>query len=83
MARNIKVIKNEENPETPEVLADAIIRISNGFKQLTTQGLTDRAIVTLLKGMTGMGEVSVPSIYLVLENIPKLASYYVKKPTKK
>lgn len=82
MARNIKVQKNEENPETPEVLAESIIKISKGFEKLTNQGLTTKAIVTLLKAMTGMGEVSVPSIYLVLENLPKLSSYYVKKEVK-
>ncbi len=83
MPRNIKVIKNEENPETPEVLADSIIRISKGFDQLTKQGLTEDAIVVLLKGMRGMNEVSVPGIRLVLQNLPKLASYYVRKPAKK
>lgn len=78
-AQNVKVIKNEEKPETPEVLAASIIAISKAFETLTSQGLTQRGIVTLLKGMTGMGDVSTSSIYLVLENLPKLASYYVKK----
>lgn len=82
MARNIKIIKNEESPETPELLADSIVRISKGFQQLATQGLTQNAIVTLLKGMKGMNEVSVPSIRLTLENLPKLASYYVRKNSK-
>lgn len=79
MARNVKVIKNEENPETPEVLAASIVSISKAFEKLTSQGLTQNAIVVLLKGMRGMNEVSVPSIRLVLENLPKLASYYVRK----
>ena len=82
MARNVRVIKNEENPETPEVLAASIISISKAFETLSKQGLTDRGIVQLLKGMPGMAEVSIPSIYLVLANLPKLASYYVRKGTK-
>ena len=77
-AQNIKVIKNEEHPETPEVLADSIIRISKAFDSLTKQGLTTRGIVTLLKGMPHMNDVSTPSIYLVLENLPKLAGYYIR-----
>ena len=83
MARNVKVIKNEETPETPEVLADSIIRISKGFQHLTTQGLNQKAIIVLLKGMNGMNAVPVPAIRLVLENLPKLASYYVRKPINK
>ena len=46
MARNVRVIKNEENPETPN-------------------------------------EVPTSAVYLVLQNLPRLASYYVRKPIKK
>lgn len=77
--QNIKITKSEEKPETPELLADSIIRISKGFGQLTTQGLTLEAVVILLKGMRGMNNVSVPAIRMTLENLPKLASYYVRK----
>ena len=83
MARNIKVKKDEINPETPEVLAASIVSISKNFEKLTSQGLTPRGIVTLLKGMTGMNDVPTSAIYLVLENLPKLGSYYVKKSPKK
>lgn len=78
-ASNIRIIKNEEKPETPEVLAASIISISKAFESLSRQGLTERGIVQLLKGMPGMAEVSIPGIYLVLENLPKLAGYYVRK----
>lgn len=77
--KNIRIIKNEENPETPELLASSIVRISESFKKLESQGLTRHGIVTLLKGMPGMNPVSVVDIRLVLENLPKLAGYYVKK----
>jgi hypothetical protein len=83
MVQNIKIIKNDVDPETPELLADSIVRISKAFQQLATQGLTQNAIIVLLKGMKGMNEVSVVSIRLVVENLPKLASYYVRKPIKK
>ncbi len=78
-ARNIRVVKNEEKPETPEILAASIIAISKAFDSLKKNGLTDKGIVQLLKGMPGMNEVSVPSIYLVLSNLPKLGSYYIRK----
>lgn len=76
--QNIKVVKNEEKPETPELLADSIVKISRGFAQLTTQGLTEEAIVILLKGMRGMTDVSTPAIRMTIQNLPKLASYYLK-----
>ena len=77
-AKNVKVIKNEENPETPEVLAESIIRISQGFKKLADQGLTTTAIVVLIQGMPGV-TLTKSDILTVLDNLPKLASYYVKK----
>ncbi len=78
-ARNVRVIKNEDEPETPEVLASAILAISKGFEMMKKNGLTDRGIVALLKAMPGMNEVPTSAINLVLQNLPKLSSYYVKK----
>lgn len=77
-ARNVRVLKNDEKPETPEVLADAIIKISKGFQELTSQGLSKQGIVVLLQGMPGVN-VGKGDIMIVLDNLPKLASYYVKK----
>lgn len=76
-ARNVRIVKNEDKPETPEVLASAIISISKGFEKLTSQGLTKRGIVTLIQGIPGV-QVSRADIETVLDNLPKLASYYVK-----
>lgn len=81
--QNIRIIKNEEKPETPELLAASIVKISKAFEALKRDGLTDKAIVVLLKGMEGMNEVSVPAIRMTLENLPKLASYYVRESPKK
>lgn len=78
-AQNIKVIKNEEKPETPEVLAQAIIDIADGFNAMLNSRLTRRALVVLLQDMIGAGKVSRTDINLVLDNLPKLKSYYVKK----
>lgn len=80
MSKNIKVIKNEENPETPEILAESIIKIADAFERLmSTKVLTDHAIVALLKDMPGMAEVSKTEIRLVLENLKRLKGYYIKK----
>lgn len=76
--QNIRIIKNAEKPETPELLAESIINISKSFKKLSDQGLTQNAIIILLKGMPGMKDASVVDIRLTLENLPKLSSYYVR-----
>ena len=80
--RNVRVIKNELEPETPEVLAASIIAISTAFQKLLDQGLTERAIVVLIKGMSGMQEVPTSHIAIVIQNLPKLGSYYIRKPIK-
>lgn len=79
-AQNIKVIKNEQKPETPEVLASALILISEGFEKLSRQGnLTNEGIAALLKSMKGLSDLRKEDILLVLENLPKLKSYYIRK----
>jgi len=83
MVQNIRIVKNEETPETPELLAESIVRVGKAFARLTEEGLTENGIVALLKGMKGMQTVPTSSIRLILRNLPKLSSYYVRKPIKK
>lgn len=78
MARNIKVKKDEFNPETPEVLAASIVRIATAFELLMSGPLTQDAIIALLKDMKGMNGVGKTEIKLVLTNLKKLRSYYIK-----
>ena len=47
-AQNIKVIKDEEKPETPEIIAQALITISKGFEEFLNSSLSRRALITLL-----------------------------------
>lgn len=78
--QNIKVIKNEEKPETPEILAASLIKISEAFEKLTGKGNLDNdAVACLLQNMKGMREVSKSDIKMVLENIPRLKSYYIRR----
>lgn len=77
---SIKIKKNKENPETPEVLADAILRIADGFEKLLKTNLNDNAIVQLLMGMPGMsGQLTKSQIKLVLKNLKILKDYYLIK----
>ena len=78
MARNIKVKKNEENPETPEVLAASIIKIASAFEQLLTGPLRQDAIVALLLNMRGMAGVGKREAELILDNLKRLKGYYIR-----
>jgi len=78
MARNVRVIKNEQNPETPEVLASSIIKIATAFEKLMTSQLKQDALVALLQDMRGMNGVGKKEINLVLDNLKRLKSYYIR-----
>lgn len=78
---NIKVIKNEENPETPEILAEALIKIGDAMERLQQKGgLDDDAISALIVNMKGMaGKVSKGDVRLVMDGLARLKSYYIRK----
>lgn len=83
--QNIRVIKNAVEPETPEILAASLIAIAEAFEGLNKAGgITDKGLVALIGSMPGMSKIPTSDIALVLENIAKLKSYYVRAaPTKK
>jgi hypothetical protein len=75
---NIRIKKNEENQESKEVLADAVIRIADGFEKLLATKLNDDAIIQLLMGMSGMAGISKRDVRLVLSNLKRLKSWYIR-----
>lgn len=78
---NIKVIKSEENPETPEILAAALIKISDAMEKLQQKGnLDDDAIAALIVNMKGMtGKIGKGDVRLVMDGLARLKSYYIRK----
>ena len=75
----IKILKNEEKPETPEILAEAILKVAEGFEKLLNTQLNERAIISLLMGMPGMsGQVSKSQVKLILKNLKTLKGYYLR-----
>jgi hypothetical protein len=78
MARNIKVIKNKESPETPEVLAASIIKIADALEKLMTKELKQAALVALIRDMPGMQGIGKGEVGLILDNLKKLKSYYIR-----
>lgn len=79
-AQNIKVIKDELKPETPEILAASLIQISDAMVRLAGKGnLDNKAIAVLVRSMPNSSHLSTQDILLVLENLPKLKGYYIRK----
>lgn len=78
---NIKVIKNEENPETPEILAASLIKIGEAMERLQQKGgLDDDAISALVVNMKGMsGKINKSDVRLVMDGLARLKSYYIRK----
>ncbi len=75
---SIKVIKNQENPETMEVLAESIIKIADGFQALLSQKFTEDGIVSLIHALPGIG-VGKSEIKAVLNGLKTLKGYYLRK----
>lgn len=73
---NVKVKKSEKNPETKEILAEAIVRISEGFEKLSKSGLNKRAIVILIQAETRLPQ---RDINAVLDALPRLQGWYCRK----
>jgi len=78
MAKTI-IKKNEENPETVEVIAKSIIDIAEAMQRIENTPLNRRALVVLIKDQTGLPQ---RDINLVLNSITDLKKDFIK-PLKK
>lgn len=78
---NIKVIKDKENPETPEILAASLIKIGEAMEKLTKTpgGLDNDGIAALVCNMKGMSQLKKNDVLLVLDGLSRLKSYYFRK----
>lgn len=76
---SIKIKKNEENPESVELLAESIIKVAEGFEKLLNSRLTQRAYEVLLQDGIGQAKISKSQIRLVLQALPRLKGWYLKK----
>jgi hypothetical protein len=72
----VNVVQDPEAPVESEVLADAIVAVSDAAKKLLNGPLKKRAIITLIKDYSP--QVSRADIESVLEAAADLATFYVK-----
>lgn len=71
----IKVLKNKEQPESKEVLAEAIIRISESMEELAASGLNRKAIIALINDDTKLGKGCIET---VLDSLTRLKGWYCR-----
>ena len=76
---NIKIKKNEEQPESAELLAQSIIQVADGFQKVLGSALTQRALLVLLHDAIGQSKITKNQIKLTLEALPRLKAWYIKK----
>lgn len=79
MKKTNTVTIDEKNPDSVQLIADAILKVSEAFEQLENSRLTRRAIVLLLQDSIGVARISRTEIESVLDYAPKLKDLYLKK----
>lgn len=79
MRKNIKIKKDEVEPESVELLAKSVIQVAEGFQKILGSPLTQRALIVLLQDGIGQGKISKSQIKLVLEALPRLKAWYIKR----
>lgn len=76
-AQSIRIKKNEEKPESKEILAEAIIRIGSALDDLRKNGINERAVIVLLHDAIN-AKVGKNDIKLILNTLPKLRGWYCR-----
>ena len=71
---NIRV-KKSDPPESTEILADSIVRISESLEKLSKSGLNHKAIVILIQASTKLAKRDIEA---VLDAQKRLAGWYCR-----
>lgn len=82
--RKVKVVQEDKAPVAVEVIASAIISISQGVKALRASRLNDRALLLLIQHaapMVGNKPLSQKEVRAVLDGIESLEATYIRKRT--
>lgn len=86
----ITVKTDEENPESVEIIADSIIKISDAFERIEKGKLSRRALILLIQyncEQVGRGyrkkPISQGDVEKVLDSIATLKRAYIKDAPKK
>lgn len=84
-SKKIKIVKAEESEITTEIIAEAIVSISEGIKKLKAGKLKDHALYLLIQHAAPMSgtkykktRVSVSDIKAVIQGMESLSKEYLK-----
>lgn len=69
-----RIIQPEE-PVPAEILAESIMKVADGFEKIQKSGLSDRALIALLKDATGLGRGEIKAVLAGLES---LKAFYLR-----
>lgn len=72
----VTIKKDEQNPEPMEIIASAIIEVSEAVKKINNSRLQPRVIKLLIKDITGL---SLTDIEKVLNAAASLENMFIKK----
>ena len=83
----VKVIKNKDKSETTQILAEAIIKISEAMERLSKEsGLSENALVILIQANCDYVNVggkrkkpNIKEVKNVLNSMKTLKGYYLRK----
>ena len=75
MSKQVRVKKSEQ-PESTEILAEAIVNIGKATKKLTDSRLNREAIVILIQAKTKINRATIET---VLNSLPQLERWYLNK----
>lgn len=62
-------VKKGDPPETKEILAEAIVRISDALVALQASGVNERAIIILVQADTGLAQHVIRSVFSALRQL--------------
>ncbi len=76
---NISIVKSDP-PETKQILAEAIVKIGEGFAALQAGGVNKRAILVLIRDSLRNRKppISLVDIEVVLDALPRLKGWYCR-----
>lgn len=74
----VTILQNAENPETLELIAEAILNVSDAVKKIRAGRLTERALVLLIQDLSGVNQTNIMKVLKACEG---LAAAYTKMPT--
>ncbi len=68
-------VKKSDPPESKEVLASAIVKISKALEDLQRSGLNEEAIIVLLRDKTKVGK---RDIQIIFNGLRRMKGWYCK-----